>query len=223
MISEIIIYSTVASAATAAGILGMPYLDRAIRSKGFRSGGLVPQPEAEPVDLGPKDLSNPHIRERMTAFLHNHDIVGDADVRGGKFFPPVPPSKLEPLAIVMRRAWDQVMRLKNPASCSLYIRDSVNDRFMLLDELDVMDIGEILRVVERVAEDRRKSRSLYKGMTDDEIHSLVTASLSRWLKEHGEFEKAHAVMGGDERDFVRDIAIATAALELAFQVKKAER
>lgn len=216
MISDIIIYSSVASAATAAGMHYAPKLRGLIPVRGVR------QPEP-PVEVGPKDLSDTHIRERMTSFLANHEIGGDADVRSGKFFPPVPVSKLEPLAIVMRRAWDKVQRLKNPASCSLYVRDSVNDRFMLLDELDMQDIGEILRVIERVAEDRRKSRSLYKGMSDDEIHSLVLAALSRWLKDQGAFEMAHTVMGGDEREFVRDIAIATAALELAFQVKKAER
>lgn len=215
MISEIVIYSSVASAATAAGFIGMPYIHRAIRAKRT--------PATVPPEIGPKDLSNPHIRERMTVFLATHEIVGDADVRGGRFFPPVPVSKLEPLALVMRQAWERVQRMKNPAACSLYIRDSENDRFMLLDELDVQDIGEILRVIERVAEDRRKSRSLYKGMTDDEIHALVIAALSRWLKEHGEFEMANTIMGGDERLFIRDIAVATAALELAFQVKKAER
>ena len=219
MISDILIYSTVASAATAAGMHYAPKL-RGLFT-GFHAGGVVR--DETPVDVGPKDLSDQHIRERMTNFLAVHEIGGDADVRGGRFYPPVPPSKLEPLALVMRKAWDRIQRLKNPASCSLYVRDSVNDRFMLLDELDLMDIGEILRVVERVAEDRRKSRSLYKGMSDDEIHSLVIASLSRWLKDHGEHEKAHAIMGGDEREFVRDISIASAALELAFQVKRAER
>lgn len=214
MISDIV-WMTVGSAATAAGIYGGPYLRRFVAP-------ATPAAAAVPEEVGPKDLSEAHIRERMTQFLANNGIVGDADVRGGRFFAPVPASKLEPLATLMRRAWDRVQRLGNPNACSLYVRDSENDRFVLLDMLDVADIGEILRVIERVAEDRRKSRSLYKGMTDAEIHHLVVASLSRWLKEHGEFEAANAVMSGDEREFIRDIAIATAALELAFQVKKAE-
>lgn len=218
MISDIMIWSSVASAATAAGMFYGPRLRGMFT--GFKTGGLV-TPE-EPVDTGPKDLADAHIRERMTAFLATHGITGDADVRGGRFFAPVPVSKLEPLAIVMRKAWDRVQRLKNPQACSLYIRDSYNDRFMLLDELDVSDIGEILRVIERVAADRKKSRSLYKGMTDDEIRSLVISAACRWLKDHGEFDAAIQLATGEYKGYLRDIAIATAALELAFQIKRAE-
>lgn len=213
MISDIVIYSSVASAATAAGIYGSSYIRRWLQPL---------KPSESPVELEPKDLSNAHVRERLTAFLANNEIVGDADVRGGRFFAPVPVSKLEPLALVMRRAWDRVQRLGNPNACPLYVRDSENDRFVLLDELDVADIGEILRVIERVAADRRKSRSLYKGMTDEEIKKLAITGLVQYLKDHGEFEQANAVIRGDRKEFWRDLFVAIAALELAFNIKRAE-
>jgi hypothetical protein len=225
MISDIVLWSGVSSAATAAGFYTAPKLQTWFRFPGFHKGGLIDPSapvEEQAVEVGPKNLSERHIRERLTLFLAAHQITGDADVRNGHFLAPVPASKLEPLAIMMRRAWNRIQSLKNPAACSLYIRDSENDRFLLLDELDLADVGEMLRVMERVVSDRKKSRSLYKGMTDEEFEKIAVAATARYLKDHGEFQRAIEVATGNVALYGTEIAVARAALELAFQVKRPE-
>ncbi len=100
------------------------------------------------------------------------------------------------------------------------MRDSVNDRFILLGDLDLDHLVDAARVMQRVAEDRRKSRSIYKGMTEDEMKSLTRAGLSQWLKDDGEFGHSNEVMQGiwDERP---EFLMAMNVLDLAFKVKGA--
>lgn len=226
MTTEIILWSSTSAFVTGASFVWGQKVRKWFSFPSFHKGGIVGDPnvpdDQKAVEIGPKNLADRHIRERMTLFLAAHEIVGDADVRNGHFLAPVSPAKLEPLAIMMRQAWNRVQTLRNPKACSLYIRDSENDRFMLLDELDLEDIGEMLRVMERVVADRKKSRSLYKGMTDEEIKKFAVAALSRWLKDHGEQEHAAQVAVGYYPLYGAHVAVASAALELAFQVKRAE-
>jgi hypothetical protein len=109
----------------------------------------------DPDELG-FDLSCPLTRHRMQRMILKYGIVGSADVRDGKVYEPVSFDRMHPLLGVIDRANGQLQRLKNPQSCSLYIRDSVNDRFMLVPDLDLSDlreIAELLRaaVAERIA------------------------------------------------------------------------
>lgn len=175
---------------------------------------------AEALDTGrSNDLNMSYTRTDLTAFLAAHGIHGDADIRDGKVYPPVDPTKLDPLALRLRNAHAVVGRLRNPNACSLYIMDSEGSRPMLVD-LDLHDIGEAASVMERVAADRRKSRALYRGMTAEEVTKLVRAGMSAFFKDDGEWGDANLAMTG-ALDESREFKIAREALELAFKVKGA--
>lgn len=167
-----------------------------------------------------RQLSDPAVRSELTAFLSKQGVVGDADIRAGLVHAPVPPERLDPLAVVLGNAASMLTRLQNPAGCSIYVRDSENDRFMLLGDLDLDVIHEAARVMSRVAEDRRKSRSLYKGMTDEEILGFTRAGLSQAFKAQGNFETANIVMSGGW-DKHPEFQRASAVLGLLFRVKGA--
>lgn len=166
-----------------------------------------------------RDLGEQETRDGLSAFLAKHNVQGDADIRDGKVYAPVPPDRLEPLAILFINAASYYARLANPAACGLYVRDQ-SGQYTPLGDLDLDHIVDAARVMQRVAEDRRKSRSLYKGMTDDEIRAMVRAGLSQAFKAQSNFESANAVMRGDwdnHPEFQRTQAV----LELVFKVKGA--
>lgn len=204
---ETAIYLFVAIVSSLLGVLAVRRLDRWLKQRNAVQQRL-------------RDLADQGTRQELTGFLQKQQVVGDADIRNGFVLAPVPPEKLEPLAIVLGNAAAFISRLRNPAASSLYVRDSVNDRFILLGDLDLDHLVDAARVMQRVAEDRRKSRSIYKGMTEDEMKSLTRAGLSQWLKDDGEFGHSNEVMQGlwDERP---EFLMAMNVLDLAFKVKGA--
>lgn len=204
---ETAIYLFVAIVSSLLGVLAVRRLDRWLKHRNVVQQRL-------------RDLKDQATRQELTAFLQKQQVVGDADIRNGFVLAPVPPDNLEPLAIVLGNAAAFIARLRNPAASSLYVRDSVSDRFMLLGDLDLDHLVDAARVMQRVAEDRRRSRSLYKGMTEDEMKALTRAGLSQWLKDDGEFGHSNEVMQGlwDERP---EFLMAMNVLDLAFKVKGA--
>lgn len=176
-------------------------------------GGVIREPKM-------RKLSDNEVLVDLTAFLHKQNVVGDADIRDGVALAPVPPERLDPLALVLGNAAAFLSRLRNPAACSLYVRDSVSDRFMLLPDLDLDHLLEASRVMQRVAEDRRKSRTLYKGLTDEEMLGLARAAISQWHKRRGEPETAYKAMQGDF-DHHPTMRLAVDVLDLTFKVKGA--
>lgn len=204
---EAAIYTTVAIVSSLLGLVVVRRLDRWLKHRNAVQQRL-------------RDLKDQATRQELTAFLQKQQVVGDADIRNGFVLAPVPPDNLEPLAIVLGNAAAFIARLRNPAASSLYVRDSVSDRFMLLGDLDLDHLVDAARVMQRVAEDRRRSRSLYKGMTEDEMKALTRAGLSQWLKDDGEFGHSNEVMQGlwDERP---EFLMAMNVLDLAFKVKGA--
>lgn len=110
----------------------------------------------EPEEPAIRDLAEAAVRSELTAFLQKRNVVGDADIRQGVVYAPVPPERLEPLSVVLENAAAMISRLRNPGACSIYVRDSVNDRFMLLSDLDLQHLLDASRVMNRVAEDRLK-------------------------------------------------------------------
>ncbi len=204
---ETAIYLFVAIVSSLLGVIAVRRLDRWLKQRNAVQQRL-------------RDLADQATRQELTGFLQKQQVVGDADIRNGFVLAPVPPEKLEPLAIVLGNAAAFISRLRNPAASSLYVRDSVNDRFILLGDLDLDHLVDAARVMQRVAEDRRKSRSIYKGMTEDEMKSLTRAGLSQWLKDDGEFGHSNEVMQGlwDERP---EFLMAMNVLDLAFKVKGA--
>lgn len=204
---ETAIYLFVAIVSSLLGVLAVRRLDRWLKHRNVVQQRL-------------RDLKDQATRQELTAFLQKQQVVGDADIRNGFVLAPVPPDNLEPLAIVLGNAAAFIARLRNPAASSLYVRDSVSDRFMLLGDLDLDHLVDAARVMQHVAEDRRRSRSLYKGMTEDEMKALTRAGLSQWLKDDGEFGHSNEVMQGlwDERP---EFLMAMNVLDLAFKVKGA--
>lgn len=187
----------------------------------FAEGGLVSKPEKEVF----RDLANPATRDSLAKFLQAHGITGEADIRDQKVFPAVPAMHLDPLAVVLNLAASRIDRLKNPNACALYMRDVEADRWVILDELSLFDLRNAARVITRVAEDRKKSRSIYKGFDDGELDSLVKAGLSGWLKRKGLFEQAQEIMSSPQyihSELQRDIDMVRSVVELIFKVKGAE-
>lgn len=204
---EMAIYTIVAVVSSLLGLYAVRRLDRWLKHRNA-------------VEARLRDLAEHPTRQELTGFLKKQQVVGDADIRNGFVLAPVPPEKLDPLAVVLGNAAAMIARLRNPAASSLYVRDSVSDRFMLLGDLDLDHLVDAARVMQRVAEDRRKSRSLYKGLTDDEMRAMVRAGLSQWLKDDGSFPESNEVMQGvwDERP---EFLMAMNVLDLLFKVKGA--
>jgi len=176
-------------------------------------------PVADPEPQG-FDLTDPRTRARLELFLSKHGIAGDADIRGGKVHPPVPADKLHPLATLFMTAYGRVQMQVNPNSCSLYWRDSANDKFRLM-EIDMDHLLEAGTILNRVAEDHRKSKSIYKGWQPEELRNLVRASLSQYYKSRQHFTDAHEIMEGRWDDHP-EFQMVLAAVELIFKVKGVE-
>lgn len=168
-----------------------------------------------------RELKDEPVRRELTEFLRKQWVIGDADIRQGIVFAPVPPDRLEPLAVVLGNAAATMARMDNRAADSLYVRMK-DGRMVLVGDLDLDHLVDAARVMQRVAEDRRKSRSLYKGMTEDEMRSLTRAGLSQWLKDDGSFPESNEVMQGlwDERP---EFLMAMNVLDLMFKVKGASK
>lgn len=153
---DTLIYVGVAIAAIIAGIAVARYIRWRIQplgGVGYRDGGLLP---GEVLVDGVLDFGDPFVRERLQRMIDAHRLSGSVDIRDGKVYEPVSLDRMHPLLGLINGANMALQNLKNPAACSLYVRDSVNDRFMLVPELDLDDlreIGELLRaaVAERIA------------------------------------------------------------------------
>ena len=165
------------------------------------------------------DLTTADTRARLTVFLANHGITGDADIRRGIVFAPVPPDRLTLLADTLNKAHAIYATMRNRNADGLYLYDVANKTYRSIP-VDMTDLLEAGRVMSRVAEDRRKSRSLYKGMTEQEVKQLVRAGMSQWLKDDGYPEQARQAMEG-KFDENPDFKAARHVLELAFKVKAA--
>lgn len=140
MISHIIVYGVVALASIICGVWGFRWLRRKLRNDEL---------EAEDFDLG-----DPATRARLKRMIDKYGITGSADIRDGLVLEPIDLSAAEPLTIVFANATAFLGRLQNPAASSLYVRDSVNDRFMLLSDLDLDHLIDAHRVMQEIARGR---------------------------------------------------------------------
>lgn len=175
---------------------------------------------------GPPTLDNPDIQRRLTMFLAKHGISGDADIRDGKVYGNVPPARLQPLAVLLQNAFSMIVQTPNAVNGDLYYAvknpgEGTGWSYRCAGGVGVSDLGDAARVMQRVAEDHKKSRSLYKGMTDDEITSLVRAGMSFYYKDDGSFPESNAAAQG-QLDGTPEFLIAAEVLKLAFQIKRLE-
>jgi len=201
---EMISYIVVGIASIIVGGHALLFLDRKLRT-------IKPEVKTRP-------LTDPEVRSELSGFLRKHMVHGDADIRDGVVVSPVSPDRLSPLALTLGRASALLTTMSNRESDALYVRDG--DRGYRLTGLDLSDVVEAASVIHRVAEDRHKSRSLYKGMTEEEVKRMTRAGLSQWLKDDGSFPESNEVMMGlwDNRP---EFLMAQNVLNLAFSVKGA--
>jgi hypothetical protein len=171
------------------------------------------------------DLDRLPVRDRLQKFLRKHGITGSCDIREGWVFAPVPPERLEPLALMFLHTFSVIGQTPNAVNGNLYYavkREGQGTGWSYhATDVTVEDLREAYTALSRVVEDRRKSRSLYKGLTDKELTSLVRTGLSCWYKDDGEFPDSVAAMQGTLDDS-REFQIAKLTLELAFQIKRPE-
>lgn len=206
-INEGIVYFIVALVAIIAGTITVRHIDKALR---FKTGGLV-RPESFVLDL-----DDTRSRDSFEAMLRRIGFTGGADIRQGFVFPTVPPERVGLLAQVLLNGANFIPALQNRAADDLYIRTSDGSYTPIGVDLDVMiDAG---RVMQRVVEDRKKSRSLYKGITDDEMRALVRAGLAAYLKDDGSFPEAVEV-GKGLWDTRPEFLMAQSVIELLYKVK----
>lgn len=205
MISQGVIYTVVAIVASLVGWVGFRRLHRWLHHRAV-------------VEERLRHLKDENVRNELSGFLRKNMVFGDADIRQGIVFAPVPPERLEPLAVALGNAVGILRHLPNLAADVLYVKKK--DGSLAMIDLDLDHLIDAARVMQRVAEDRRKSRSIYKGMTDEEMKSLTRAGLSQWLKDDGSFPESNEVMQGlwDERP---EFLMAMNVLDLTFKVKGA--
>lgn len=125
----------------------------------FEPGGYVPdQTEGgeDPDEIYGFDLSCPVTRARLARMLHKYAIVGSADIRDGRVYEPVSFERMHPLLQLIDNANNLRYHMRNPASCSLYIRDSVNDRFHLVPDIDLDDLREIAELLRAAVADKAR-------------------------------------------------------------------
>lgn len=203
--SALLLYTTVATIASLVGVWLFNRLRRALGRQAV-------------AEIKLRHLKEESVRSELSGFLRKQMVVGDADIRQGIVFAPVPPERLEPLAIALGNAVGLLRHLPNLSADVLYVRK--RDGSLAMIDLDLDHLIDAARVMQRVAEDRRKSRSIYKGLTDDEMKSLTRAGLSQWLKDAGDFPESNEVMQGlwDERP---EFLMAMNVLDLTFKVKGA--
>lgn len=140
---EIVSYGLVAVASVIVGFHTVMWMHRKFREdeKAY---------EAEMLSL-----TDAQVRARLSQFLVKNGITGSAEVREGLVL-PLKEADAHPLATVFGNAVEFANRLQNPAATPIYIRDSVQGRYLLLCDLDIDHIREAAEMLRRVAEEKRK-------------------------------------------------------------------
>jgi hypothetical protein len=167
------------------------------------------------------DLALGIVRERLTKWIAKFGLIGDANIRGGIVVETIPPGDLGDVSNSLRNRAQAV--LAGIASgriigTDLYVKrwnESGDKPYYTLADLTIDDVSSLVVLAERVAEDRRRSRSLYKGLTDEETTKIARSAASRVFPE-----KRYELMSGAEDDGPC-IRIGRAAVEQLFSIKGA--
>jgi hypothetical protein len=130
-----------------------------------------------------KPLADGLVREWLTKFLLSNRFLGDANIRNGLVHEVLPAKKLDAKVVELRRLVDRLHALKDNGEVigtGLFYAQHGPSKLGLTD-IDIVDLEYLVSIAERVAEDRKRSRSLYKGLTDDEITAFVRIGLQRYF------------------------------------------
>lgn len=169
------------------------------RFGGFHTGGVVRE-AVVPAEIEPNDPKDPAIRASLVTLLTRARVVGDFNWRDGRVELPVPPEKVSPIATILTNAVSHVAAQRNPNSVSIYWRDSVNDRFNILPDIDFEVLREAASIMRRVAEDRRLSTKLYQGLSDSELTALARSIVISRLLARGDDSTAKWYRTGERDD-----------------------
>jgi hypothetical protein len=168
-------------------------------------------------------LYNPSDRAQVQSALSRMLVRGDANIRNGVLCPVVLPQDLPPLAARLRAVAKGLSDGRLPIPYNLHRavgrKDGPGWGYEAV-ELGLSDIVDIATALERVVEDRRASRSLYKGMTDDEIAAMARTAVAGYYRRNQEFDLANETLSGG-RDAAPSLAIARETIELIYRVKGA--
>lgn len=169
----------------------------------------VPAP-GQPVAT---DLAQRSARERLACWLKDFGITGDANIRGGAVVETIPPGDLSDTISNLRLRCHRLLNLCASGHANgrdLYFaeRTGYPATTFRLSGIDLDDIAKLVVLSERVAEDRRRSRSLYKGLTDDEVDAMATVAVRK-------------VQGMLVHPTAIQLSIARAAIETLFEIKGA--
>lgn len=117
-----------------------------------RRGRFVP--EEMPLDQA-------LVRHGLTDFLSRHRIVGDADIRSGVVLSTVPVERLDPLLRLFDGSFKDMLQIPNAVNGDLYIAVKKPGQGTGWDYrcsgVSVSDIGEIVRLVQRMKLNREGS------------------------------------------------------------------
>lgn len=168
-----------------------------------------------------RNIAAVSVQRGLQEMLNRAAIVGDFDYRDGKVSLPVPPEQVHPIAAIITNAVSHVAMQPNPNSVSMYWRDSVNDRFHILPDLDFEVLREAASIMRRVAEDRRLSTKLYQGLTDSELVNLARTYMISLHTERGDHASANLYRTG-ERDGSAAMQNVIEIIKFLYQIKGAK-
>lgn len=181
--------------------------------------------EETPQEAFPTDLGSSGCRERLTRFFKAQGITGDANIRQGVVVETIQPNDIQDRLDEVRRAAStllgHVSRGKMQGKDLFYAVKVENPipgyptvQYRLAD-INLDQIASLVVMGERVAEDRRRSRSLYKGLTDDQLTTIGRTALAQVFPQCKEGIRL------GESDDTDHMKVAKVAVEILFQTKGA--
>lgn len=185
---------------------------------------VEPDPAETARDMNKTDLSEAVVRDRLSRYLKALGITGDANIRNGFVVETIPPTDLGDIAMGLRAKINTLLghiQRGQMQGRDLYVAWKSESAHMgqgvlyRMADIEIDDLGALVVLAERVAEDRRRSRSLYKGLTDSEIASLARAALTQIKPD------MKAEIRAGNFDNTAQMAAARAAIEYLYSVKGA--
>ncbi len=187
---------------------------------------LETQPQPDEVSTAASiigtDLSQGVVRDRLTRYLKTLGVTGDANIRHGIVIETLSPREIADISHSLRIRTHSLLGVQGRGQMQgkdLYYKrvtptEDPRIEFSLAD-VSTDDLATLAILAERVAEDRRRSRSLYKGLSDDEMTTLARSAMAEVKPDH-----AAAIRAG-EFDQSSAYRVATTAIGLLFSIKGA--
>lgn len=139
----------------------------------------VPQPtEDEAPGWEGLDLDRHLHRHRLQLLFDQYGVTGSMNVRDGLICPVVPGDQLSPLAKRLRNSAVRLRTLTKGDPHLFYTKDGMYG----LADLTVMEVEQAATVIERVAEDRKASRKLYRGFGTEEQVQMARVAVASYIR-----------------------------------------